>query len=87
MSKPIRVEIDYDKFWQLAKGQPVHMNVSVLKTLREAGIPVDGPIELRGVVKGKLTMWNERINGKRFCVYEWTTLFSEEEEEEDEDEL
>lgn len=84
MTKPIRVEIDYDKFWSLAKRQPVHMNVSVLKALRDAGIPADGGIELRGVERGKLTMWNERRDGKRFCVYEWVTLFSE---EEDEDEL
>ena len=51
----IRVEIPYSKFWDMAKHQPVHMNISVFKTLRNAGIPVDGGIDMRGVTHGRLT--------------------------------
>lgn len=72
MTKPIRVEIDHGFFWKLLGGQPIHMNVSVFKKLRDAGIPVDGGIELRGVTHGSLKMWNENRDGKRFCIYEWT---------------
>ena len=72
MTKPIKVEIDHGKFWNLFGGQPIHMNVSVFKTLREAGIPVDGGIEFRGVTNGSIRMWNETRAGKRFCIYEWT---------------
>ena len=68
----IRVEIDKVKFWMLAKGHPVHMNVSVLKALRDAGIPVDGGIELRGVQHGRLVCFNELRDGKDFAIYEWT---------------
>lgn len=71
MSKPIKVEIDHSKFWNLFNGQPIHMNVSVFKTLRDAGIPVDGGIEFRGVTNGSIRMWNETRAGKRFCIYEW----------------
>ena len=70
--KPIKVRIDHSKFWTVASGHPVHMNVSVLKTLRDAGIPVEGGIEFRGVTNGSIRMWNEVENGKRFCCYEWT---------------
>lgn len=70
--KPVRVTIDHGKFWSLAKMHPVHMNISVLTELRTAGIPVDGGLELRGVTHGRLTMFNEQREGKRFCVYEWT---------------
>lgn len=79
--KPIRVEIDHSKFWQLANGHPVHMNISVFKALRDAGVPVDGGLDLRGVTSGKLTMWNEYHAGKRFCVYEWTQSIDDDEEE------
>lgn len=70
-TKPVRVEIDESKFWTLAREHPVHMNVSVLKALRDAGVPVEGGIELRGVKHGRLTMFNESRQGKRFNVYEW----------------
>jgi hypothetical protein len=87
MSKPIQVEIDHSAFWTIFGGQPIHMNVSVFKTLRDAGIPVDGGIELRGVTHGTLKMWNENRNGKRFCIYEWEagkdSLHSNWEEEEE----
>ena len=72
MSKPIRVEIDQAKFWSLASGHPVYMNVSVFKALRDAGIPVDGGIDMRGVLTGRLVMWNEIIRDKRYSMYEWT---------------
>lgn len=72
MSNTIRVAIDHAKFWRLAGEQPIHMNVSVFNELRKNGIPVDGGIEMRGVLNGRLVMFNERRDGKRFCVYEWT---------------
>jgi hypothetical protein len=68
----IRVEIPHAKFWDIAKLQPVHMNISVFKTLRNAGIPVDGGIELRGVTHGRLTCYNTLNSAdERVCVYEW----------------
>jgi hypothetical protein len=68
----IRVEIPYSKFWDMAKHQPVHMNISVFKALRNAGIPVDGGIDMRGVTHGRLTCFNEMHPEKgRVCVYEW----------------
>ena len=66
MTKPIRVEIEQDKFWAI--GQPVHQHVYVGKTLRDAGIPVVGGLEMQGVEHGRMTYFNE--GGKR--VYEWT---------------
>lgn len=72
MSTPIKVEIDHSKFWTLACGQPIHMNVSVFAELRKHGIPVEGGVEFRGVTAGRISMWNEMRNGKRFCIYEWT---------------
>lgn len=72
MSTPIRVEIDHSKFWTLAGGQPIHMNVSVFAELRKHGIPVEGGVEFRGVTAGRISMWNEMRSGKRFCIYEWT---------------
>lgn len=71
-NKPIKVSIDHSKFWTLASGHPCEMNVSVFKALRDAGIPVDGAIDMRGVTSGRLVMWNEIVDGQRFCVYEWT---------------
>jgi hypothetical protein len=68
----VRVVIDHAKFWSLAAMHPVHMNIRVLTELRAAGIPVDGGLELRGVTHGRLTMFNEKRDGKRHCVYEWT---------------
>lgn len=69
---PIRVVIPHEKFWTIARQHPVHMNVSVFKTLRDAGIPVDGGLDLRGVTHGRLTAWNERgPTGERLCIYEW----------------
>jgi hypothetical protein len=68
----IRVEIPYNKFWDIAKLQPVHMTISVFKTLRNAGIPVDGGLDLRGVTHGRLTCYNEMHADKgRICIYEW----------------
>ncbi len=68
----IRVEIPYSKFWDLSKHQPVHMNISVFKTLRDAGIPVDGGIDMRGVTHGRLTCYNVQDKEQgRVCVYEW----------------
>lgn len=69
---PIRVAIDHDRFWQLAKGHPVHHNVSVFNALRAEGIPVEGGLEFRGVLHGRISMWNEMRDGRRFCIYEWT---------------
>lgn len=66
MSNTIRVEIDQEKFWKI--GQPVHQHVYVGKTLRDAGIPVVGGLEMQGVEHGRLTYFNE--SSKR--VYEWT---------------
>lgn len=72
-TSPITVRIPYDKFWQASKRHDIHMNVSVFKTLREAGIPVDGGIEFRAVRSGRISMWNEFERGVgRVCVYEWT---------------
>jgi len=68
----IRVVIPFSRFWDISKHQPVHMNISVFKTLRDAGIPVDGGIDLRGVTHGRLVCFNEIDGGERFCVYEWT---------------
>ena len=68
----IRVEIPYNKFWDLSKHHPVHMNISVFKTLRNAGIPVDGGIDMRGVTHGRLTCYNVQDKKQgRICVYEW----------------
>lgn len=72
MSTPIRVEIDHSKFWTLAGGQPIHMNVGVFAELRKHGIPVEGGVEFRAVTAGRICMWNEIRDGKRICVYEWT---------------
>lgn len=67
-----RVEIPHDKFWTAAKGQPVHMNISVFKALRDAGIPVDGGIDMRGVEHGRLVCFNRQDKTLgRVCVYEW----------------
>lgn len=72
---PVRVEIPFHKFWSLARMQPIHMNISVLKTLRNAGVPVDGGIELRGVTHGRLTCWNDTdLDGNRVCIYEWEPI-------------
>lgn len=78
MSK-IRVEIDHGKFWKL--GNPVHFHVYVGDTLRKAGIPVEGGLEMQGVARGRLTMWNETRKGKRICVYEWEPIEGEDDEE------
>ena len=71
MNKPkvVRVEIDSTKFWKI--GNPVLINVSVFKTLRDAGIPVDGAIELRGVLHGRLAMWRECREAGEMLIYEW----------------
>lgn len=61
----IRVEISQEAFWRI--GQPVHQHIYVGKTLRDAGIPVVGGLEMQGVEHGRLTYFNE--SGKR--VYEW----------------
>jgi hypothetical protein len=67
------VRIPHDKFYNLAKGHPIHHNISVIKELRDKGVPVDGGLELRGVTAGRLSMWNEYERGVgRVCVYEWT---------------
>ena len=59
-------------YMDMSKHQPVHMNISVFKTLRNAGIPVDGGIDMRGVTHGRLTCFNETHPEKgRVCVYEW----------------
>lgn len=69
-NKVISVAIDHAQFWKI--GQPVHQHIYVGKTLRTAGIPItDGGLELQGVEHGRLTMFNEIRNGKRFCIYEW----------------
>lgn len=84
MSTPIRVEIDHSKFWTLAGGQPIHMNVSVFAELSKHGIPVEGGVEFRGVTAGRISMWNEMRNGKRICVYEWappTKSFDDDEDD------
>ena len=40
--------------------------------LHDAGIPVDGGIDMRGVTHGRLTCFNETHPEKgRVCVYEW----------------
>lgn len=75
----IRVEIDHAKFWKL--GNPVHFHVYVGNTLRQAGIPVEGGLEMQGVSRGRLAMWNEYRNGKRICVYEWQPIDEEDDEE------
>ena len=71
MTRTITVRIDERKFWDLAKHHDVHMNVSVFKRLRDEGIPVDGGLDLRGVTRGRLTMWNEETPDGRICVYQW----------------
>ena len=69
---PTVVAIDDARFWSLAKGHPVHHHVSVVKALRDAGVPVLEGLEFRGVESGKLTMWNERREGKLMRMFEWT---------------
>lgn len=69
----IRVEIPYSKFWDMSKHQPVHMNISVFKALRDAGIPVDGGIDMRGVLHGRLVCFNRQDETLgRVCVYQWS---------------
>ena len=53
---PTVVAIDDERFWSLAKGHPVHHHVSVLKALRDAGVPVLEGLEFRGVESGSLRM-------------------------------
>lgn len=84
MSTPIQVEIDHSKFWTLAGGQPIHMNVSVFAELRKHGIPVEGGVEFRAVTAGRICMWNEMRSGKRFCIYEWTPPTKSFDDDEDE---
>lgn len=71
MKDKIKVEIDHARYWSLAAGHPVHYGVSVMKTLRGAGVPVEGGLEFQGVGSGRLSMWNEVRDGVRFCVFEW----------------
>lgn len=71
---PIRVEIDESEFWRLAK-MPVHpitKNLAVIQALRDAGIPVDADIEFKSVKHGRITMYNERTQGRHLHIYEWT---------------
>lgn len=49
----------------------VHENLSIFKTLRDHGIPVDGVLELRGVTNGQLTMHNTIKAGERVYVFDW----------------
>ena len=67
----MRVDIDDERFWSLAKGHPVHHHVSVVKALRAEGIPVMEGLEFRGVESGVLRMWNERREGRLFRCFEW----------------
>ena len=67
----IRVDIEYERVVQIAKGHGTWTNIHVIAQLKKAGIPVDGGVDLRGVLHGRLTMFNEYRAGKRFCVYEW----------------
>lgn len=72
-TNPITVRIHHNRFWTLAGGQPVHMNISVLKALRDAGIPAEGGVEFRAVTSGRIEMWNETDeDDDRVCVYKWT---------------
>lgn len=80
-NKIIRVEIDHAKFWTI--GHPVHWHVYVGKTLRDAGIPVEGGLEWQGITHGRLTFSNIRSSGKRICVYEWEPNPAELEDEEE----
>lgn len=79
--KPIRVEIDEAQFWRLSKMHPVTMNIRVIDALRNAGIPVDGGIEFRGVKHGRVTMFNEHRDGKHLHVYEWEPMQDSEDDE------
>lgn len=82
--KPITVRIPHAKFWTLASGQPVHMNISVLKALRDAGIPAEGGVEFRAVTSGRCEMWNEDDeDGDRVCIYRWTPDQPKQPEEDD----
>lgn len=49
----------------------VYENLSIFKTLRDKGIPVDGVIELRGVTHGRLTTYHKLKAGELTYVYEW----------------
>lgn len=73
----MRVDIDNERFWSLAKGHPVHHHVSVVRALRAEGIPVLEGLEFRGVESGVLRMWNERREGRLFRCFEWTPGASE----------
>jgi hypothetical protein len=66
----IRVTIDMERFWRI--GQPVHQHVYVGTTLKNAGVPVVGGLEIQGVEHGRLLHYNEVVDGKKFRVYEWT---------------
>lgn len=72
--KTIRVEIDQEQFWRI--GHPVHRHIYVGKTLRAAGIPVVGGLEIEGIEHGRLVHFNEErqtpTGPKKYRVYEWT---------------
>lgn len=76
MTRTITVKIDYAKTL-LVITNPIFANISVIRELRNHGIPVDGGIEIRGVTSGRLAMWNEYVDGRRFLVYEWTEIKGE----------
>jgi hypothetical protein len=69
--KPITVRVDHSKLWSLAKGHPIHFGLSVAKTLKAAGVPLEHDIEFHGVTHGQMTFRNEHVDGKRWLVYEW----------------
>ncbi len=80
MANKFKVEIDHSKFWKLAGQHPIHMHVAVGAELRKHGIPIEGGIEFQGIKHGRISMWNEYRNGKRWCCYEWTPSATGEDE-------
>lgn len=83
----VRVEINEKDFWRLYKMpmHPINHNIAVLNELRKAGIPVDGGVELRGVLHGRMTMFNERREGSLLHVYEWAPGADSKQIEEDDE--
>ena len=68
--KNIRVDIPESALWKL--GNPVHQHVYVGNTLRKAGIPVIGGLEMQGIEYGRLTFWNGVKGNEKVRCYEWT---------------
>jgi hypothetical protein len=63
----IRVAIDHA--WLTRHKNDVAANIAILLKLREAGVPVEGDIAIRGVRLGRLAMTSKDFFGE--VVFEW----------------